>query len=155
MWEGDDYMIIWLYHISYVQVDEGRRWYMIIYHIIFLMFRSMRGGEEEQPRSISRHNIISNIVYHSYHIWFMVSCLSFAIIFSRLGSLPLAGSNNALSSVLHIHVSNIHNIHNIRTYTCTWAEQYHIPQCHTYHVKHSWYKSIVTASLGGGGVGAT
>ena len=37
--------------------------------------RSMR-GEEEQPRSIS-----------------------------RLGSLPLAGSNSALSSVLHIHVS--------------------------------------------------
>ena len=40
--------------------------------------RSMR-GEEEQPRSIS-----------------------------RLGSLPLAGSNSALSSVLHIHVSPIH-----------------------------------------------
>ena len=37
--------------------------------------RSMR-GEEDQPRSIS-----------------------------RLGSLPLAGSNSALSSVLHIHVS--------------------------------------------------
>ena len=36
-------------------------------------------GEEEQPRSIS-----------------------------RLGSLPLAGSNSALSSVLHIHVSSIH-----------------------------------------------
>ena len=40
--------------------------------------RSMR-GEEEQPRSIS-----------------------------RLGSLPLAGSNSALSSVLHIHVSSKH-----------------------------------------------
>ena len=40
--------------------------------------RSMR-GEEEQPRSIS-----------------------------RLGSLPLAGSNSALSSVLHIHVSPVH-----------------------------------------------
>ena len=102
-----------------------RRWYMNIYYIMSLS--SGRWGEGRR----------SNLGAYPGTISYPISCI-IPIVFILW--CPVYLTQSFLPGLALCRWLGRTTLW-VRCYTYTWAAQYHIPQCHRNHAKHSWYKS--------------